>query len=192
MQKIIESSRKHNIERRLGTPLVELFYNWHWKENLKHREIAALIDIPRPTVTRWFRAFDIPTQSCERFTNLNLLNTGPRKSPPARLKIKKEFPWKFNKNFFKSWSPEMAYVLGFLMADGYVFTNPRGSCYIGFISTDKKIIEKIRRALQSNHTIGVRNRKREHPNWKESYTLQIGSKNIFNHLKKLVLSQTKV
>ena len=180
---INNSPRIKKIEQKYSQNLKVLFYKWHWKKNLKHREISEIIKIPRPTITRWFRQFKIPTQSCTRFTNLNLLNTGPRKGPRAKPKIKKEFPWKFNKEFFNQWSPDMAYVLGFLFADGYVFKNPRGSCFFCFCSTDKEIIIKIRNVLQSNHKIGVKNKKRKN-GWKTCYVLQIGSKDIFSNLKR--------
>ena len=179
---IKDSSRIEEIERKYGQNLKTLFCKWHWDENLKHSEISERISIPRPTVTRWFHQFKVPTQSCTRFTNLNLLNTGPRKGPRAKPKIKKEFPWKFNKEFFNEWSPEMAYVLGFLFADGYVFKNPRGSCFFCFCSTDMKIIKKIRDVLQSNHRIGLKLRNKHNPRWKDSYVLQIGSKEVFKKL----------
>ncbi|MAG12308.1 hypothetical protein CL630_00660 [bacterium] len=189
MHKIQESERISDIEKIWGAPLNDLFCKWHWKENLKHSEIGMKVGIPRPTVTRWFRQFDIPTQSCTRFTNLNLLNTGTIKTPPAKPKIQKPFPWKWSKDFFKKWSPEMAYVLGFLFADGHVVTNPRGSCYIGFTSTDKEIIEKIKHTLHSNHTIGIR--RKNNPNWKDQYVLQIGSKSVVQYLKRFGIVQNK-
>lgn len=178
---INNSPRIKEIEQKYNQNLKVLFYKWHWKKNLKHREISEIIKVPRPTITRWFRQFKIPTQSFTRFTNLNLLNTGPRKGPRAKPKIKKEFPWKFNKEFFNKWSLEMAYVLGFLFADGHVFINPRGSCYFGFTSTDKGIIYKIRKVLESNHKVGVKKRR---SGWKTGYVLQIGNKDIFTNLKR--------
>lgn len=188
LRPIIESQRIGGIEKKWCKPLNVLFYDWHWKDNLRHREIAEKINIPRPTVTRWFKQFKIPTQSCTRFTNLNLLNTGLVRGPVAKPKIKKEFPWRFNKEFFKTWSFEMSYILGFLFADGYVFKNPRGSCYFCFISTDKEIIVKIRNILQSNHKIGIR---KKGSNWKDAYVLQIGSKKLFRDLNKFGIIQNK-
>ena len=179
---IKNSPRIKEIEQKYGQNLKTLFYRWHWKENLKHREIGETISVPRPTITRWFYQFKIPTQSCVRFTNLNLLNVGSVKGPRAKPKIKKEFPWKFNKAFFDEWSSEMAYVLGFLFADGYVFKNPRGSCFFCFCSTDKEIVRKIRDVLQSNHKIGLKFRNKSNPKWKDAYVLQIGSKEVFKKL----------
>jgi len=59
----------------------------------------------------------------------------------------------FNKEFFKEWSKEMAYVLGYTFADGAVYTNKRGSCYLEFTSTDKELIYKVRDLLLSEHKI---------------------------------------
>ena len=180
---IKNSSRIKKIEHKYSQNLKTLFYKWHWDENLKHSEIAEIIFIPRPTVTRWFHQFKVPTQSCTRFTNKNLWSYRLDERPKAKTKIKKEFPWKFNKDFFKKWTPEMAYVLGFLFADGYVFKNPRGSCFFCFCSTDREIIERIKKVIGSNHTVGIKNRNLQNKHWKTCYTLQIGSKDIFNDLK---------
>jgi hypothetical protein len=35
-----------------------------------------------------------------------------------------------NQGFFKKWSPEMAYVLGFITADGNLNVGRRGNCYL--------------------------------------------------------------
>lgn len=193
MEKIAVSPRTRTIEAKWNQALTDLLYSWHWKENLKHAEIATRVGVPRPTVTRWFKQLHVPTQSCTRFTNANLLNVGPRKTPPAKPSVERESPWKFNRTFFQKWSPEMAYVLGFLFADGYVFTNPRGSSYLCFASTDREIIQAIKVALRSNHTIGSRirsvpsgNRKR-----KKLYVLQIGSKEVVKSLERFGIVQNK-
>lgn len=94
-----------------------------------------------------------------------------------------------NENFFKSWSHEMAYVLGFFVADGSMFINPRGSCYAAFYSTDREILEKIKLVMSLDHLIGTR--KFREPMNKISYSLQIGSKELFQDLKKLGLKPNK-
>lgn len=93
-----------------------------------------------------------------------------------------------NENFFKKWSPEMAYLLGFFTADGNMLKNKRGAHFIEFQITDKDLLEKIREILNSNHKITTRKRKENH---KTSYRLQIGSKTIFNDLVKLGLTPNK-
>jgi len=95
---------------------------------------------------------------------------------------------KKNENFFKKWSPEMAYVLGFFTADGCMIKNNRGAHFIEFQITDKDLLLKIRRLLGSNHKIAERNRNKK---WKIGYRLQIGSKIMFGDLLSLGMSQNK-
>jgi hypothetical protein len=45
-----------------------------------------------------------------------------------------------NENFFKNWTPEMAYVLGFFTADGSMIRNKRGAHFIEFQITDKNLL----------------------------------------------------
>lgn len=94
-----------------------------------------------------------------------------------------------NKDFFKKWSYDMAYVLGFFAADGFMNKNKRGGHYIGFHITDRQILEDIRKIMGSNHKISLRGRKKD--NWKDLYKLQIGSKEIFSDLIKLGFTQNK-
>lgn len=190
MQKTEHSFRVQKIEKQWGMPVRDLFHQWHWKENLKHSQIATKTDIPRPTITRWFHCLNIPSQSCTRFTNANLEKHRVWLQAHKKVKIKREFPWTFDRNFFMTWSREMAYVLGFLFADGYVFKNPRGSCFTCFCSTDKEIIENIRNALHSNHKIGIRVRDSRFLT-KPLYVLQIGSKDLFAHLRTFGIVQNK-
>jgi len=58
-----------------------------------------------------------------------------------------------NERFFENWTREMAYVLGFFIADGSLIVNPRGSEYFSIQITDKKLLEKIRQTMNSGHKI---------------------------------------
>lgn len=95
---------------------------------------------------------------------------------------------KVNKNFFKKWSSEMAYVLGFFMADGSVDVNPRGSHYLSIQICDKELLENIRDVLGSNHKISS---KRGLKNESDRYRLQIGSREICDDLRGLGVSEQK-
>jgi intein-encoded DNA endonuclease-like protein len=97
---------------------------------------------------------------------------------------------KLNQNFFESWTPQMAYVLGYFAADGCMYKNKRGACFIEFKSIDKTLLEKVRLLLGSDHKIS----KKVYPpdsNYSVLYRLQIGSKYIYNSLLKLGFSQAK-
>ena len=93
-----------------------------------------------------------------------------------------------NENFFKQWSPEMAYVLGFFTADGCMIKNKRGGHFIEFYIADRNILIKIRKILNSNHKISVR---KTRDAWKTAYRLQIGSKIMFEDLLSLGLTSNK-
>lgn len=93
-----------------------------------------------------------------------------------------------NEDFFKNWTPEMAYVLGFFVADGNMIKNKRGAHFIELQITDKNLLYRIRRILRSNHKITERRRNKR---WKKSYRLQIGSKIVFNDLSKIGLTPNK-
>ncbi len=123
----------------------------HWLEDMKHRDIALTLNAPRPTVTRWFHRLRVPTQSCRRFTDKNLTSwlykTGQLKKKPRYENPARE-P-RVNIDFFKKWSLEMAYILGYFAADGSMYANPRGSKYITFSSIDREILEKVKQSLNS-------------------------------------------
>jgi intein-encoded DNA endonuclease-like protein len=90
--------------------------------------------------------------------------------------------------FFKKWNPGMAYVLGFFTADGNMIKNRRGACFIDFQTIDRKLLERIRELLGSNHKI---NAKKRSDKWQIRYRLQIGSRAIFYDLLKLGLVPNK-
>lgn len=93
-----------------------------------------------------------------------------------------------NKDFFKTWSSRMAYVLGFFVADGSMICNKRGACYIEFHVTDEDILRKIRAILESDHEISKRKTSGQ---VKWAYRLQIGSKEMFSDLSRLGLTPCK-
>lgn len=95
---------------------------------------------------------------------------------------------KKNENFFKKWSPEMAYVLGFFYADGNLTVNPRGSQYLEFTSCDRYLIFGIQKLLNSNHKVSEHKRNER---WSTYYRLQIGSKEMFSDLSKFGLTVNK-
>src|SRR3989344_8046642 len=93
-----------------------------------------------------------------------------------------------NQDFFKKWSSEMAYVLGFFAADGNMIKNNRGGHYIAFYSNDKELLIKVKNMLAANHKIGLKKQALpKHP----AYQIQIGSKEIYFDLLKLGLVPNK-
>ncbi|MFH1868919.1 MAG: LAGLIDADG family homing endonuclease [Candidatus Omnitrophota bacterium] len=198
MIKAQKLDRIAKVEEKFNCNIDNLMYQLHWGENMMHKGIAKLIDVPRSTVTRWFHELDIPTQSCCRFTNKNLtswlyktgkLQRKPRyEGPDRRLQRTKG---NVDINFFKKWSAEMAYVLGFFAADGGMFINSEGSKYIQFVSTDKDILTKIKNLIHSNHKISVKKKNLSNPQWAKCYLIQIGSREMYDDLSKLGFTPKK-
>ena len=93
-----------------------------------------------------------------------------------------------NEDFFKTWTPDMAYILGFFAADGSMGRNKRGGYYIEFQITDGDLLKKIKTLLSSNNKITIRNRGFH---CKPIYRLQIGCKSIFEDLERIGFMQNK-
>lgn len=83
----------------------------------------------------------------------------------------------------------MAYVLGFFCADGSMYKNKRGSCFITFEITDKDLLKKIKNSLGAGQKLSLRKHlnKNQNPAWR----IQIGSKRIFKQLLNLGITSKK-
>lgn len=102
---------------------------------------------------------------------------------PIQGKVRKH---KVNSNFFKTWSPEMAYLLGFIGADGNICHSGRAHV-LHIACDDKDIIEKIKPILNYEGPIYQKMR----DNGKISYSLRICDQIIFNDLQKLGITERK-
>lgn len=96
---------------------------------------------------------------------------------------------RFVEAFFDNWSPNLAYILGYFAADGSMYKNPRGGCYIAFTSCDLSLIQSVKKVLRVSNNIEIYQSK--HANWKLRFTLQIGSKIAFNKLLAIGLTPKK-
>ena len=98
--------------------------------------------------------------------------------------------YKVNEDFFKKWTPEMAYVLGYLYADGSLedASYLRGK-YVRVSSVEKENIIRIKNWLKSEHKIietvpPIKSRKKK-------YLLRIGSHVLYNDLVRIGLCPNK-
>lgn len=89
--------------------------------------------------------------------------------------------YKVDEEFFDKWSYKMAYVLGFIYADGSLENALylRGK-YVRMTSTDKDVLEKIQRVMNSEHRLYVDKPKENH---KTKYILRIGSHKLYDSLE---------
>lgn len=62
----------------------------------------------------------------------------------------------YDKDFFKTWSSDMAYILGFLYADGNIVQTKRGNHYIAIYTADKSLLVSMRKSMKSRHKISTR------------------------------------
>lgn len=89
--------------------------------------------------------------------------------------IKKEIRWhkyKINANFFKKWTRESSYLLGFIAADGCI--NERENHYsIEISSKDKSILNKIRKMLDYTKKVEKE---------RENFRLRVDNKVIYHDL----------
>lgn len=109
--------------------------------------------------------------------------------------------FQINQNFFQSWSSQMAYVLGFIFADGAIEDVQKSSrtCYISIITSKKdlNILEQIKTAMSSSHNLYKRRPRIEgFPGQKfyksaERFVFRIGSKIIYNDLLSLGVTPRK-
>jgi intein-encoded DNA endonuclease-like protein len=93
---------------------------------------------------------------------------------------------KVHTDFFKTWTHDMAYVLGCFAADGNIIKTKRGTHFISLSSADFEILISIGEVLGSDHKISERQSVIG-----SEYRIQISSKEIYSDLLKLGFSENK-
>lgn len=101
-------------------------------------DIAELFGVSRAAVYKRLINFKIPQRS----------------KSEARLEAQKKGKffqryYDINENFFSSWSPEMAYVLGLIATDGCITRTGR----ISLSMNEEGLLEKVKRVMGSEHNI---------------------------------------
>lgn len=103
---------------------------------------------------------------------------------------------RYNVNFFKSWSAEMAYVLGLTYTDGNLHIRKSSSGYelgvLSFAQKEKELVEKFLKLMDCDAIIRF-TEKREFQNTTagELYYFSIGNNDIANDLKQLGVKPNK-
>lgn len=94
-----------------------------------------------------------------------------------------------DEKFFDEWSPQMAYVLGWIFTDGNI---PQKENMFRITSTDIEHLRNIADLFTDNATITIRKwRKQEHANHKPAGTLSINRADMAKKLKKYGLKPAK-
>jgi len=89
--------------------------------------------------------------------------------------------YKINEEFFRTWSAEMAYVLGFIITDGCISGS---TAYI--YQKDRQILERINGAMSSNYPIHERKNGASY-----LHSINISRKSVVEDLKALGVSENK-
>lgn len=103
------------------------------------------------------------------------------------LKRKRDKPrLAVNEDYFKCWSQNMAYILGFILADGCIiqgtYKGYSDSLKFGVQLSDRDILEKIRKELKAEHKLSI---------IKNAVHFCITSQTLVNDLKRLGISYRK-
>ncbi len=159
-------------------------------------QIAKENNVDSSTIQRWLRKYDLTGNydywSPEELEllkknyspNKDLYKIFPHRSFSSiyhkgnRLKLKREMrkrDYSIDEHYFKTWSPEMAYIFGWICSDGHVAsTKDYFSLHIHY--KDKEIIRKMKYAMGSDHPI---------PNYAQSCQFRVYSKELCSDLIRL-------
>jgi len=93
-----------------------------------------------------------------------------------------------NVHFFKTWTPEMAYVLGYIVADGCLIATRNNTSYIlNITSIDLDHLKKIRKVLSSDCSIS----QKKNSSGGFGYQIQIRNLILANDLLKIGIKPRK-
>ena len=97
-----------------------------------------------------------------------------------------------DENFFSSWSPEMAWVLGLIFSDGNLFVDKGNNARISIAQKETELLDKVKILMNCNARLYHSPRKvYDDVVSGELYTLQIQDKKIFSDLISLGLVENK-
>lgn len=122
------------LNRLIKDKLIDLYI----KEKRSLGDIATIYGVSRTAIYKKLKCFGIRERS----------KSEARIEAQKQGKIPQQF-FDINENFFSSWSPEMAYVLGLIITDGCI--SRAGT--VSLCMNDKELLEKVKETMGSEHKI---------------------------------------
>jgi predicted DNA-binding protein YlxM (UPF0122 family) len=124
--------------KKLDNLTKDKFVNLYISDRKSLEDIAKIYKVSRVAVYKKLKKYGIIQRS----------------KSEARIEAQKQgkLPQQFfdiNENFFSSWSPEMAYVLGLIITDGCI--SKTGT--VSLSMNDKELLEKVKEVMGSKHKI---------------------------------------
>lgn len=147
----------------------------YWKDNLSLAEIGKRFCVDRAVVFGYMKRHNIQIRNKSQARKL-AANEGRL---PMDL-------YEINDKFFSRWSAKMAWVLGYIFADGNVHPQAQGTYCLSISSKDTSLLQNIKRAMDSTHPI----KKVIHKEW-FMYRLFITRPQINSDLTKLGITPRK-
>jgi hypothetical protein len=165
------------------------------------RQIADCLAVAKSSVSLWVRDVDLTVEQKNRLRERELAGAIKgregviqkwkkyRKLHPRSETESRRWPERPIDRFFDQWSEDMAYVLGYFAADGCMYKNKNGSCYIAFYSCDIATIRTIKGILKVRNKI--ESYKPANKKHNTRYNLQVGGWRIYNRLSRLGFTPNK-
>ncbi len=169
-------------------------------QGLSLKQIASKLRVSKGSVSAWTKEIVLTPQQkaalkqrelfgAQKGHQTNARNWQEKKAAnPPQIKGPR-WPAKSVEHFFDYWSKDMAWVLGYFVADGSMYISKTGGHYIDFTSIDIELIQLVKSLMSTNNKIGSYLPKKGKNQIR--YHLQIGSKKLFQKLIELGITPRK-
>lgn len=157
---------------------------------IKYKDIVIKEYLNNKSLTEISKKYHIAPNTIKNILiseNVEILNSDQMSSIKNNERRRENRKYQVNFDYFKTWSHNMAYILGLIYSDGNVC---KGRLKIALKSTDIKLLKKIKEEMQYEGEIHIRNAKCKGKNF-ESAVLCISSIDICEDLYKLGVMENK-